>query len=184
MRLASSLSHSSPCNALCITRPEALSHPFSTVCTGLQRWKALMNREFLLIRRTIVVYKAKSVQIFVMGLCAATLFLRTHVHPISPNDGQEIAGFTFFGLLVILFNGIAEMSMAVRSATRSITVVGVVLAKYMLSVSLLTGGWRVHLVNLMVNWLKRHCRDLHGSLVCCFCCPVVCNLVRGSSLLL
>ena len=76
-----------------------------------------MNREFLLIKRTIVVYKAKSFQIFVMGLFAATLFLRTHVHPISPNDGQEIAGFTFFGLLVILFNGIAEMSMAVSIST-------------------------------------------------------------------
>ncbi|KAL0051690.1 hypothetical protein WJX82_000289 [Trebouxia sp. C0006] len=81
---------------------------------GFQRWKALMNREFTLIKRTIVVYKAKSFQIFVMGLIAATLFLRTHIHPISPNDGQEIAGFTFFGLLVILFNGIAEMSMAVE----------------------------------------------------------------------
>ncbi|KAL3160198.1 hypothetical protein ABBQ32_010959 [Trebouxia sp. C0010 RCD-2024] len=81
---------------------------------GLQRWKALMQREFTLIKRTIVVYKAKSFQILVMGLIAATLFLRTHIHPISPNDGQEIAGFTFFGLLVILFNGIAEMSMAVE----------------------------------------------------------------------
>lgn len=72
-----------------------------------------MFREFTLIKRTIVVYKAKSFQIFFMGFCAATLFLRTHVHPVTPNDGQEIAGFTFFGLLVILFNGIAEMSMAV-----------------------------------------------------------------------
>ena len=79
-----------------------------------------MNREFTLIKRTIVVYKAKSFQIFVMGLIAATLFLRTHIHPISPNDGQEIAGFTFFGLLVILFNGIAEMSMAVGFAKHSL----------------------------------------------------------------
>ena len=86
------------------------------MATGLQRWKALMQREFTLIKRTIVVYKAKSFQILVMGLIAATLFLRTHVHPVSPNDGQEIAGFTFFGLLVILFNGIAEMSMAVSTA--------------------------------------------------------------------
>lgn len=72
-----------------------------------------MNREFLLIKRTIVIYKAKSFQVFVLGLCAATLFLRTHVHPVSPNDGQEIAGFTFFALLVIMVNGIAEMAMAV-----------------------------------------------------------------------
>lgn len=80
---------------------------------GLQRWKALMTREFTLIKRTMILYKAKSFQIFVLALCAATLFLRTHVHPISPNDGQEIAGFTFFGLLVIMVNGIAEMAMAV-----------------------------------------------------------------------
>ena len=72
-----------------------------------------MWREFTLIKRTFIIYKAKTIQVMVTALVAATLFLRTHVHPISPNDGQEIAGFTFFGLLVILFNGIAEMSMAV-----------------------------------------------------------------------
>lgn len=72
-----------------------------------------MAREFTLIKRTMILYKAKSFQIFVLGICAATLFLRTHVHPVSPNDGQEIAGFTFFGLLVIMVNGIAEMAMAV-----------------------------------------------------------------------
>ena len=75
-----------------------------------------MNREFLLIKRTSVVYAAKSFQIFVMSLFAAMLFLRTHVHPVSPNDGHEIAGFTLFGLLLIVFNGIAEMSMAVSFA--------------------------------------------------------------------
>ena len=80
---------------------------------GLQRWKALMTREFTLIKRTMIMYKAKSFQIFVLGVCAATLFLRTHVRPVSPKDGQEIAGFTFFGLLVIMVNGIAEMAMAV-----------------------------------------------------------------------
>lgn len=74
-----------------------------------------MTREFTLIKRTMILYKAKSFQIFVLGICAATLFLRTHVHHVSPNDGQEIAGFTFFGLLVIMVNGIAEMAMAVRT---------------------------------------------------------------------
>lgn len=75
-----------------------------------------MTREFTLIKRTIIMYKAKSFQIFVLGICAATLFLRTHVRPVSPNDGQEIAGFTFFGLLVIMVNGIAEMAMAVSTS--------------------------------------------------------------------
>lgn len=86
----------------------------------MQRWKALMTREFTLIKRTMIMYKAKSFQIFVLGICAATLFLRTHVHPVSPNDGQEIAGFTFFGLLVIMVNGIAEMAMAVSTPAKSL----------------------------------------------------------------
>lgn len=79
----------------------------------MQRIKALMWREFTLIKRTIVVYKAKTLQVVVVALVAATLFLRTHIHPISPNDGQEIAGFCFFATLVMLFNGIAELSMSV-----------------------------------------------------------------------
>lgn len=72
-----------------------------------------MWREFTLIKRTFVVYKAKTLQVVIVALVAATLFLRTHIHPISPNDGQEIAGFCFFATLVMLFNGIAELSMSV-----------------------------------------------------------------------
>jgi len=79
----------------------------------LGRLKALMRREFVLLRRNLVLYKMKVIQVFVLGLIAATLFLRTHIHPISPNDGQEIAGFLFFATLVMLFNGIADLSMTV-----------------------------------------------------------------------
>ena len=78
-----------------------------------------MWREFTLIKRTIVVYKAKTLQVVVTALVAATLFLRTHIHPISPNDGQEIAGYCFFATLVMLFNGIAELSMTVSHALPS-----------------------------------------------------------------
>ncbi|KAL3150185.1 hypothetical protein ABBQ32_000044 [Trebouxia sp. C0010 RCD-2024] len=78
----------------------------------MQRIKALMWREFTLIKRTFVVYKAKTLQVVIVALVAATLFLRTHIHPVSPNDGQEIAGFCFFATLVMLFNGIAELSMS------------------------------------------------------------------------
>ncbi len=75
-----------------------------------------MWREFTLMKRTIVVYKAKTLQVVVTSLVAATLFLRTHIHPVSPNDGQEIAGYCFFATLVMLFNGIAELSMSVSSS--------------------------------------------------------------------
>ena len=38
------------------------------------------------------------------------------MHPVSPNVGREVAAFTFFSLLVILFNSIAKMSMAVGTS--------------------------------------------------------------------
>ena len=74
-----------------------------------------MRRELTLMKRNLVVYRAKVTQVAVMALVAATLYLRTHIHPISPNDGQEIAGYLFFSTLVMLFNGIAELSMTVRT---------------------------------------------------------------------
>lgn len=74
---------------------------------------ALARREFTLVMRNFVVYKAKTIQVAVMGLISATLFLRTHIHPISPNDGQEIAGFLYFSTLIMLFNGVAELTLTV-----------------------------------------------------------------------
>eukprot|EP00891_Asterochloris_glomerata_P005171 jgi/Astpho2/5171/Aster-04755 len=75
------------------------------------RLKALMNREFTLIKRTFVVYKAKTIQVIFMSIVSATLYLRTHIHDDTPTDGNLKAGFIFFGSLVLLFNGIAELSM-------------------------------------------------------------------------
>ena len=80
---------------------------------ALGRMKALMRREFLLMKRNLVVYKAKVLQVVFMALVTATLFLRTHIHPVSPNDGQEIAGFLFFATLTMLFKGLANLSMPV-----------------------------------------------------------------------
>ena len=75
-----------------------------------------MRREFTLMKRHLVVYKAKVYQCIFIGLVAATLFLRTHIHPVSPTDGQEIGGFLFFATLNMLFNGIANLSMTVGMA--------------------------------------------------------------------
>ena len=75
--------------------------------------QALMRREFTLMKRHLVVYKAKVYQCIFIGLVAATLF---HIHPISANDGQEIGGFLFFATLNMLFNGIANLSMTVGLA--------------------------------------------------------------------
>lgn len=83
---------------------------------GKGRLWACLRREVTLQKRTLVVSRAKVIQVAVMALVAATLFLRTHIHPISPNDGQEIAGFLFFATLIMLFNGIAFLSITVRGS--------------------------------------------------------------------
>ena len=49
----------------------------------------------------------------IVALIAATLFLRTHLHPNSIAEGQLYSGFLFFSLLQMFFSGIAEMTFAV-----------------------------------------------------------------------
>eukprot|EP00891_Asterochloris_glomerata_P009650 jgi/Astpho2/9650/Aster-03918 len=81
---------------------------------GLKRFKALMRREVILVQRTLFIYYFKTSQVVIMALISATLYLRTHIHPVSPQDGNEILGYLFFTMLIMLFNGIAEMSMTVE----------------------------------------------------------------------
>ena len=88
------------------------------VAAGKGRLWACLRREVTLQKRTLVVVRAKVTQVAVIALVAATLFLRTHIHPISPNDGQEIAGFLFFATLMMLFNGIAFLSITVRDSSQ------------------------------------------------------------------
>ena len=45
---------------------------------------------------------------------AATLFLRTNLHPNSILEGQGYFGFLFFALIVALFDGFAEETLTVR----------------------------------------------------------------------
>jgi hypothetical protein len=54
-----------------------------------------------------------SFQAAIVAIIAATLFLRTHLHPNSIAEGQLYSGFLFFSLLQMFFSGIAEMTFAV-----------------------------------------------------------------------
>ena len=51
----------------------------------------------------------------IVAIIAATLFLRTHLHPNSIAEGQLYSGFLFFSLLQMFFSGIAEMTFAVST---------------------------------------------------------------------
>ena len=56
-----------------------------------------------------------SLQAAIVAIIAATLFLRTHLHPNSLAEGQLYSGFLFFSLLQMFFSGIAEMTFAVST---------------------------------------------------------------------
>jgi len=52
-------------------------------------------------------------KIALMAIVTMTVFLRTEMHHNSVIDGGIYAGALFFGNLVLMFNGFAELSMTV-----------------------------------------------------------------------
>ncbi|KAF3450815.1 hypothetical protein FNV43_RR06904 [Rhamnella rubrinervis] len=94
------------------------SHPaaLTTKRYGLKKGdllKACLSREYLLMKRNSFVYVFKLVQLAVMALVSMTLFLRTEMHHDSIEDGGIYAGALFFTVVMIMFNGMSELSMTI-----------------------------------------------------------------------
>ncbi|XVE52146.1 hypothetical protein DITRI_Ditri02bG0098900 [Diplodiscus trichospermus] len=94
------------------------SHPaaLTTKKYGVRMWellKACISREYLLMRRNSFVYIFKCMQITIMALITMTVFLRTEMNRDSVDGGQVYMGALFFGLITIMFNGMAELSMTI-----------------------------------------------------------------------
>ncbi|XVE63542.1 hypothetical protein DITRI_Ditri07aG0028300 [Diplodiscus trichospermus] len=75
--------------------------------------KACVSREYLLMKRNLFVYAFSMFQLIFIGLITMTLFLRTEMHRDTVTDGGIFMGALFFILLVIMFNGFAELAMTV-----------------------------------------------------------------------
>ncbi|CAK8574691.1 unnamed protein product [Lathyrus sativus] len=75
--------------------------------------KANFSREYLLMKRNSFVYIFKICQLIFMATVTMTLFLRTEMHRESLNDGGVFAGAIFFAVVMIMFNGMAELSMTI-----------------------------------------------------------------------
>ncbi|KAK7284172.1 hypothetical protein RJT34_18913 [Clitoria ternatea] len=94
------------------------SHPaaLTTKKYGVGKWellKACLSREYLLMKRNSFVYTFKLCQLAVLAIIAMTIFLRTEMHRDSVTHGGIYAGALFYGVVVIMFNGLAELSMVV-----------------------------------------------------------------------
>ncbi|XP_061353915.1 pleiotropic drug resistance protein 1-like isoform X2 [Gastrolobium bilobum] len=75
--------------------------------------KANFSREYLLMKRNSFVYIFKLCQLATMAIFSMTLFLRTEMHRDSLNDGGVYAGALFFSVIMLMFNGMAELSMTI-----------------------------------------------------------------------
>ncbi|VAI17494.1 unnamed protein product [Triticum turgidum subsp. durum] len=75
--------------------------------------KANINREVLLMKRNSFVYIFKATQLTIMAIIAMTVFLRINMHHDSVTDGGIYMGALFFGILMIMFNGLAEVGLTI-----------------------------------------------------------------------
>ncbi|VAI17511.1 unnamed protein product [Triticum turgidum subsp. durum] len=80
--------------------------------------KANINREVLLMKRNSFVYIFKATQLTIMAIIAMTVFLRINMHHDSVTDGGIYMGALFFGILMIMFNGLAEKLMKTMQCYR------------------------------------------------------------------
>ncbi|MQM18023.1 hypothetical protein Taro_051006 [Colocasia esculenta] len=75
--------------------------------------KACIDREFLLMKRNSFVYIFRTFQLLVLSFVAMTIFLRTEMHRNSVADGTVFLGVLFFSIVMVMFNGLAELTMTI-----------------------------------------------------------------------
>ncbi|KAJ0078965.1 hypothetical protein Patl1_23925 [Pistacia atlantica] len=80
---------------------------------SLSKWqlfKACMSREILLMKRNSFIYIFKTVQIIIIAFITMTVFIRTRMD-IDLLHASDYMGALFFGLVILLVDGIPELSL-------------------------------------------------------------------------
>ncbi|CAE5957576.1 unnamed protein product [Arabidopsis arenosa] len=75
--------------------------------------KTSFSREYLLMKRNSFVYYFKFGQLLVMAFLTMTLFFRTEMQKKTVVDGNLYTGALFFLLMMLMFNGMSELSMTI-----------------------------------------------------------------------
>ncbi|KAL1829193.1 hypothetical protein ACET3Z_007605 [Daucus carota] len=75
--------------------------------------KAVTAREILLMKRNSFVYMFKLFQLTIMAFITMTLFLRTEFNQDNVTQGGFYMGALFFGVVMLMFNGLAELAMTI-----------------------------------------------------------------------
>ncbi|XP_027336297.1 ABC transporter G family member 36-like [Abrus precatorius] len=90
----------------------ALVYSKNSVPTG-DLFKACWDKEWLLIKRNSFVYIFKTVQIIIIAIVAATVFLRTEMHRDNEDNGALYIGAILFSMIMNMFNGFAELALTI-----------------------------------------------------------------------
>ncbi|KAF3450694.1 hypothetical protein FNV43_RR06783 [Rhamnella rubrinervis] len=105
-------------NELSVPFDKSRAHKAALVFTKyavpkMELFKACFDKEWLLIKRNSFVYIFKAVQIFMLALIAATVFLRTEMNTRNEGDGALYIGALLFSMIINMFNGFAELSLTI-----------------------------------------------------------------------
>ncbi|WVZ66097.1 hypothetical protein U9M48_015371 [Paspalum notatum var. saurae] len=95
------------------THPAALT----TKKYGLSSWeslKAVLSREWLLMKRNSFLYVFKFFQLFVLAFITMTVFFRTKMPSGNFSDNSKFTGALATSLITIMFIGITEMGMTIK----------------------------------------------------------------------
>lgn len=95
------------------------THPAALVTKkyGLSSWeslKAVLSREWLLMKRNSFLYVFKSFQLLVLGLVTMTVFFRTKMPHGKFSDTTKFNGALTSTLITIMFSGLAELQMTIK----------------------------------------------------------------------
>ncbi|KAK3133118.1 hypothetical protein QOZ80_6AG0532570 [Eleusine coracana subsp. coracana] len=105
-------------NELAVPFDKNMSHPAALKTSKYgasmkELLKANIDREILLMKRNSFVYIFKATQLTLMAIIAMTVFFRTNMHRDSITNGRIYMGALFFGILMIMFNGLAEVGLTI-----------------------------------------------------------------------
>ena len=75
--------------------------------------KACIERELLLMKRNSFVYFFRSFQLLILSFFTMTIFLRTKMPRESVSDGNVFMGALFFSVIIVMFNGFADLAMSI-----------------------------------------------------------------------
>lgn len=76
--------------------------------------KSCWDKEWMLMKRNSFFYVFKTVQIIIIAAITSTLYLRTEMHTRNENDANIYVGSLLFGMIVNMFNGLAELAMTIQ----------------------------------------------------------------------